>query len=159
LIVTDIRREAAAKVAEELGATLAEPDAILAAKCDVLSPNAMGGILNQDTFPNLKCKVVCGGANNQLATPDDARRLWERGILYGPDYIVNAGGVIQVADELDGYNYDRCKSKVEAIPGLLRQAFKISSDKGIDVDRAATHLVEDRIRRVLELKSTLAPAR
>ena len=159
LIVSDVRRDSAEKVAAELGARIVEPDAILSSPCDVLSPNALGGVLNHKTIPSLKCKIVCGGANNQMETSEDAPLLWERGILYGPDYVVNAGGVIQVADELDGYNYDRCKAKVEMIPSLLAQIFTTSREQGIDTDKAATLLVEERIARVLTLKATLAPAR
>lgn len=159
LIVADVRREVAEKVAKEYGAALADPDAIAYVKCDVFSPNAMGGILNEKSIPKLSCKIVCGGANNQLATPEDAPRLKDRGILYAPDYVVNAGGVIQVADELEGYNFDRCKAKVETIPGLLRNIFKAAAERGIDTDQAATLLVRERIDRVLKLKSTRAPAR
>lgn len=159
LIVADVRREVAEKVAKEYGAALADPDATAYVKCDVFSPNAMGGILNEKSIPKLSCKIVCGGANNQLATPEDAPRLKDRGILYAPDYVVNAGGVIQVADELEGYNFDRCKAKVETIPGLLRNIFKAAAERGIDTDQAATLLVRERIDRVLKLKSTRAPAR
>ena len=159
VIAADISREAAEKVASETGAAIVSPEEILYEECDVLSPNALGGILNENTIPRLRCKVIAGGANNQLASSEDGDRLMARGILYGPDYVVNAGGVIQVADELDGYNYERCKAKVEAIPRLLKTVFSISKAQGISTEKAAARMVEKRILDVLLLKSVLAPAR
>ena len=159
LIVTDVRRDVAQKVAAEFGARFVEPDAILQEQCDVLSPNAMGGVLTEKGIPLLRCKIVCGGANNQVATAEAGQRLSERGILYAPDYVANAGGVIQAADELDGYNFGRCKAKVEMIPSLLARIFKMSSELGVNTDQAASLLVEERIQRVLALKSTMASAR
>ena len=156
IIVSDVKKEAAERVAAEVGARVVPPEEVLFVQCDVLSPNALGAALNERTIPELKCKVVAGGANNQLATPEDAVRLHNRGILYGPDYVVNAGGVIQVADELDGYDYNRCKAKVEAIPSLLKAVFAISKAEGVDTETAANHMVEDRMRSVLALKATLA---
>lgn len=159
LIVADVRKDSVEKVARETGARVVDPDRILGVQCDVLSPNALGHVLNGETIPNLKCKVIAGGANNQLASKEDGDRVWKRGIVYGPDYVVNAGGVIQVADELQGYNYERSKSRVERIPALLKTVFAISKAEGINTDEAATRLVEDRIGRVLRLKATLAPSR
>jgi leucine dehydrogenase len=156
LIVADVRRDSVEKVAAESDARIVDPDQIVSAECDVLSPNALGAVLNAKTIPNLACRVVAGGANNQLATPEDGDRVWKRGIVYGPDYVVNAGGVIQVADELEGYNYERCKAKVERIPELLKTVFAISKAEGINADRAATRMVEDRINKVLGLKATMA---
>lgn len=159
LVITDVRKDAARALATELGARYVEPEEILAIDCDVLSPNAMGAVLNAKTIPALRCRVVAGGANNQLATPADGERLRSRGILYGPDYVVNAGGVIQVADELEGYDYERCKTKVEMIPSLLKKVFEISEAEGIDTDAAATRMVEERVRNVLGLKATMASGR
>lgn len=159
LLISDIDKEAAARVAAEVGARAVDPEEILSVQCDVVSPNAMGAVLSEKTIPHLKCRIVAGGANNQMATPEDADRLYKRGILYGPDYVVNAGGVIQVADELDGYNYDRCKAKVETIPSLLKTVFAISKAEGINTEAAATRMVKERVRKILELKATLAPAK
>lgn len=154
ITVTDVRRDAAEAIAAEVGARVVGTEEILTAAVDVLSPNALGAALSEKTIPSLRCKIVCGGANNQMATPGDAERLYKRGILYAPDYVVNAGGVIQVADELDGFNYDRCKVKVERIPGLLKSVFDISRREGVDTEKAATRMVEERIRRVLQIKAT-----
>ena len=129
---------------------------IISVEADVFSPNALGGILSERTIPLLRCKIVCGGANNQLATPHDSERLYRRGILYAPDYVVNAGGVIQVADELIGFNRERAKLKVERIPSLLKTIFAISKREGINTELAATRMVEERIRGVLRLRATMA---
>lgn len=154
IILSDVRPEAAKTIAAEVGARVVSPDEILAVSADVVSPNALGAVLNEKSIAELRCKAVCGGANNQMATSRDAERLYRRGILYAPDYVVNAGGVIQVADELDGYNYDRCKMKVERIPSLLKTIFDISKREGVNTEKAATRMVEERISRVLQLKAT-----
>lgn len=154
IILSDVREDAAKSLAAEVGAKVVGPEEILYAEVDVLSPNALGAVVSEMTIPRLKCRVVCGGANNQMATPYDAERLHKRGILYAPDYVVNAGGVIQVADELDGFNYERAKLKVERIPSLLKTIFAISKQEGINTEKAATRMVEERISRVLHLKAT-----
>ncbi len=97
LILADRDAGKAARLAEELGATVGDPDTIHAQDVDLFSPNALGAILNERSIGEISAKVVAGGANNQLATPDDARRVAERGILYAPDYVINAGGIINVA--------------------------------------------------------------
>lgn len=100
LIVSDVNAARAGQAAQWLGAEVVEPGAILSVKADILAPCAVGGILNAQTIADLRVEAVCGGANNQLATPADAGRLAERDILYAPDYIVNAGGIINVATEI-----------------------------------------------------------
>ncbi|HHY76411.1 MAG TPA: Glu/Leu/Phe/Val dehydrogenase [Firmicutes bacterium] len=156
VILTDVRREMARSFAEEIGASYVEPDEILTVEADVFSPNALGAVLNEKTIPLLKCRIVCGGANNQLATPEDADRLYRRGILYAPDYVVNAGGVIQVADELMGFNRDRAKLQVERIPSRLKTIFAISKREGVNTELAATRMVEERIKGVLKIRATMA---
>ncbi|QUL99544.1 MAG: Glu/Leu/Phe/Val dehydrogenase [Candidatus Fermentithermobacillus carboniphilus] len=159
LIVADIKDSRAREVSSELGATLVSPSEILEVEADIFSPNAMGGILNEETIPKLNCRIVAGAANNQLANPYDAIRLFQRGILYAPDYIVNAGGVIGVADELEGYNPERARRKVENIPLLLKKVFRISREEGIDTEKAAGRMVEARLREVLQLKGIYVPER
>lgn len=156
VFLTDLRKDAARSIAEEIGGSYVEPEDIISVEADVFSPNALGGILSERTIPLLRCKIVCGGANNQLATPHDSERLYRRGILYAPDYVVNAGGVIQVADELIGFNRERAKLKVERIPSLLKTIFAISKREGINTELAATRMVEERIRGVLRLRATMA---
>jgi leucine dehydrogenase len=156
VVLTDVRKDAARSIAGEIGGSYVEPEEILSVEADVLSPNALGAVLNEKTIPTLKCRIVCGGANNQLATPEDAERIYMLGILYAPDYVVNAGGVIQVADELIGFNRDRAKLKVERIPSLLKTIFAISRREGINTEAAATRMVEERINGVLRLRATMA---
>ncbi|MCG6557473.1 amino acid dehydrogenase [Ruegeria sp. 1NDH52C] len=100
LIATDIDAGQVARVAEEFGATAVAPDAIYGVEADIFAPCAIGAILNAETIPQLKVRVVAGGANNQLATPEDATRLHDLGILYAPDYVANGGGIINVATEI-----------------------------------------------------------
>jgi glutamate dehydrogenase/leucine dehydrogenase len=156
VILTDVREEVARRIAAEVGGTYVQPDEILSVEADVFSPNALGAVLSEKTIPLLKCRIVCGGANNQLATPGDAERLYRRGILYAPDYVVNAGGVIQVADELLGFNKERARLKVERIPALLKTIFSISKREGVNTELAATRMVEERIAGVTKLKATMA---
>lgn len=157
LIISDLREDVAKELAGNIGAVYVPPAEILFQEADILSPNALGGALNSNTIPLIKCKIVAGAANNQLGEPEDARRLFERGILYAPDYIINAGGVIQVGDEVGGYLEARCKKKVEGIPGLLETVFRISKEQNIDTEKAAKQMVDDRIRRLQELKGIMVP--
>ncbi len=107
--------------ARELGADIVNTDQILTAEVDVLAPCAVGGVLNESTIPTLRCRAVAGGANNQLATDADADRLAARGIVYAPDFVINAGGVINVGDELahGGYSASRVRDRVMAIEQTL----------------------------------------
>lgn len=157
MIISDLREDVAKELAGNIGAVYVPPAEILFQEADILSPNALGGALNSNTIPLIKCKIVAGAANNQLGEPEDARRLFERGILYAPDYIINAGGVIQVGDEVGGYLEARCKKKVEGIPGLLETVFRISKEQNIDTEKAAKQMVDDRIRRLQELKGIMVP--
>ncbi len=102
LVAADVSAENTARAAEAFGARIVAPDAILAEDADVLAPCALGGVLNATSIPELKASVIAGAANNQLATDDDGRRLLERGIVYAPDYAINAGGIIAVAAEHAG---------------------------------------------------------
>jgi valine dehydrogenase (NAD+) len=120
---------------------------------DVYSPNALGGALDEETVSVLPAQIVCGGANNQLATPGVAGRLVERGILYAPDYLVNAGGVIQVEDERHGFSFERAKSKASGIFDVALRVFRLADDEGISPAVAADRLAEERMRSVGRLAS------
>lgn len=129
--------------ARDLGADIVATDQILAVEADVLAPCAVGGVLNEATIPTLRCRAVAGGANNQLATEADADRLAARGIVYAPDFVINAGGVINVGDELapGGYSPERVRDRVLAIEQTLAQILAESrqsrqSTAGIAVIRA-----------------------
>jgi leucine dehydrogenase len=115
-------------------------------ECDVYSPCAVGGTLNAESIPTLRCRIVAGSANNQLATPEDADRLHERGILYAPDYVVNAGGVIQLVGlEDEGWDEDDLQRGLAKIGDTLRQVFADADRDGITPAAAAAQLAAARI--------------
>jgi valine dehydrogenase (NAD+) len=115
---------------------------------DVYSPNALGGVLDAPTAEVLTATVVCGGANNQLAREDVAQRLANRGITYAPDYLVNAGGVIQVADELHGFDVERATARTLQIFDTMLEVFRLGEDEGLLPAMAADRLAEDRMAGV-----------
>lgn len=130
------------------------PDEIYGLDVDMFVPCALGAIINDETIPQLKCKAIVGSANNQLLDMDKhGKMLHEAGILYAPDYLVNAGGLIQVADELKGYVPARVLAKTNSIYEMLLQVYKLSSEQNIPTWLAADRLVEERIARVADLKS------
>ena len=144
--VADVWQEGAERLAAEIGADVLDVDGVYAEPCDVLSPNALGGVLNQDSIPALRCRVICGAANNQLLRdPEDAALLAERGILYAPDYVVSAGGVINVAVELDGYSEERARTIAARVYPTVLEILELSERLGISTAEAALRRVEDRI--------------
>ncbi|CAM5203875.1 Leucine dehydrogenase OS=Ureibacillus acetophenoni OX=614649 GN=SAMN05877842_102103 PE=3 SV=1 [Ureibacillus acetophenoni] len=148
LVVTDINKKAVERVVNDFGAIAVEPDEIYKQEVDVFSPCALGAIINDETIPQLKAKVIAGSANNQLKESRHGKILHEMGIVYAPDYVINAGGVINVADELYGYNRDRAMKRVETIYDSLTKIFAISNDQNIPTYLAANRLAEERIARV-----------
>nr|WP_046230116.1 Glu/Leu/Phe/Val dehydrogenase [Paenibacillus algorifonticola] len=145
LIVSDVVQANAERAVLEFGAKAVGVDDIYGVECDIFAPCAMGGIINDDTLPLLKAKVVAGAANNQLREEKHGDQLAARGILYAPDYVVNSGGLINVADEWFGYNRERVLSKVEGIYSQLQRIFEISKQQQIPSFRAADRLAEVRI--------------
>jgi leucine dehydrogenase len=145
LILADVNAERAAALAAELGGEAVPADAILGIEADVVSPCALGAILTAETIAALKAPVVAGGANNQLATPEDGWRIHQRGIVYAPDYVINAGGIINVGLEYLGQG-DRAdvEQRIAEIPGRLDTIWDESSATG---DPAA--LVADRLAQRL----------
>ena len=117
------------------------------------APCALGGALNDDTVPALRAKVVAGAANNQLAHPGIEKLLADRGILYAPDYVVNAGGVIQVADEIEGFNFDRAKLRATRIYDTTRQILQLADAEGVPPAVAADRLAERRMADVGRLRA------
>jgi leucine dehydrogenase len=115
LVVSDVDQNLTARAMREFGAESVAPDRIHAASADVFSPNALGSILNEQTIPELGAPTVCGGANNQLESPQSGRSLLERGVTYAPDYVVNAGGIINVVAEFRGEAASRVEDQVRAI--------------------------------------------
>jgi leucine dehydrogenase len=146
LIVTDICREPMERAVKQFGATAVDPADIYDAACDIYSPCALGATINDDTLARLKAKVIAGSANNQLEQEDrHGERLHELGIAYAPDFVINAGGVINIADELNGYNQTRAYSKIKEIYTSISHIFDISRREGISSYAAAARLAEQRM--------------
>ena len=145
--VSDVNEQRAAALAEELRVATLAPDDVIGTPCDVLAPCAMGGTVNPDTVERLQCEIVCGGANNQLANDamDDA--LAARGILYAPDFIVNAGGILNIAEEFVGYSRDHAISSAARIEGTTARVFELGHEWSCPPGRAATRIARDRIDR------------
>jgi leucine dehydrogenase len=145
---TDIDPEAVAQARDELGVEIVPPGEILEVECDVVAPCALGAIINDASIPKLRCRIVAGAANNQLA--DDRRHgqeLHERDILYAPDYVINAGGLINVYNELIGYNREIAMRMARGIYGNMARVFEISRAQSIPTHVAADRLAEERIAR------------
>lgn len=157
--VADVSADAVAPFADRDGIDVVPAHEILEVDADILSPNALGAILDASTIPNLQVQVVCGGANNQLATSEDDNRLTERGILYAPDYVVNAGGLINVSDELHpaGHSPERCHRKAEKIGETLLEIFAEAKATGLTSEEAAERVAERRMARVTRLRSIWLP--
>ena len=152
LTVTDIHEEALER-ARKLGVRAVSAEGIYDVDCDIFSPCALGGVLNRDTIPRLRCRVVAGGANNQLASEADGEELHRRGILYAPDYIINAGGIINIAAEIGmPYRPERAIEKTERIHDIIRRVIDISKRDEISTARAADRLAEERVASVQALK-------
>lgn len=154
LIVTDINQEALKRASSELGAQVVAPGDIFAVDCDILSPCALGAVINDDTIDRLRCQVVAGSANNQLAEDKHGDKLHEKGILYAPDYVINSGGVINVADELEGYNHERATKKVENIYNVMLELYEVARRENIPSYLAADRLAESRIEQMRKVRST-----
>jgi leucine dehydrogenase len=148
LSIADVEQAKAQKLADATGGTVVSPDEILGLEADVLSPNALGAILNEQTIAALKVPIVAGGANNQLATPEDGRRLHERGILYAPDYVINAGGIINVCTEyLGDGDATLVRKRIEGIPVRLEQVWAESQASGRDPASVADAMAQKLIGR------------
>ncbi|MFI8367641.1 Leu/Phe/Val dehydrogenase [Streptomyces sp. NPDC085466] len=148
VVVTDVREESVRRITEKFPqvTVVADTEALIRVEdLDIYAPCALGGALSEDTVPFLTAKVVCGAANNQLAHPGIEKDLVERGILYAPDYVVNAGGVIQVADELHGFDFDRCKAKATKIFDTTLEIFARAKADGIPPAAAADRIAEQRM--------------
>ncbi|AGK54824.1 branched-chain amino acid dehydrogenase [Bacillus sp. 1NLA3E] len=153
LIVTDIHKESVQRAIDEFGAKAVEPDEIYGVVCDIYAPCALGAVINDETIPRLKAKVIAGSANNQLKETKHGDMIHELGIVYAPDYVINAGGVINVADELYGYNRERALKKVEGIYQTINKVIEISKRDQIPTYLAADRLAEERIARIRNSRS------
>jgi len=161
LVIADVDRERARTLAAELGAEVVEPDAIYDVPCDIFSPCALGAVINDDTVKRLRCRVIAGAANNQLAEPRHGYALEERGILYAPDFVINGGGVINVSDEFEegGYNRDRAFARIATIYDKLWQIFTVARDEKIPTFLAADRVAEERIAAIRRVHRIYLPGR
>jgi leucine dehydrogenase len=143
--VADVNSERVDTLVREIGADALPVEGALAEPCDVLAPCALGAVLNETTIPQLQCRAVCGAANNQLAdaAADDA--LAARGILYAPDFVVNAGGIINLADEFVGYDRERARARTAQIADTVRRVFALAREESVPPGRAAEQLARRRI--------------
>ncbi len=152
---TDIDADRLESFRRELGIEVVAPDAIYDVDCEIFSPCALGATINEQTLPRLKAKVIAGCANNQLATPAVGDDVHARGIIYAPDYIINAGGATIDADRLQpgGFNRERAMTSVRAIGGRVAEALRISRDEGVPAYIAADRLAERRLAAMKAVNS------
>lgn len=153
LIVTDIYAEQVQPIVQKYGAEFVQPEAIYDVEADIFCPCALGGVINDDTISRLKCGIIAGAANNQLL--DEKRhgqQLMERGILYAPDYAINAGGLINVAAEIDGYNKELVLNKVSKIYDTIDLILARAESEGILPQEAAAQIAEQRLQQASFIK-------
>jgi len=150
--VSDIDRDRVKKICDKFNLKAIDPDQVVTSDCDVFAPCALGAVINDQTLSKLKCKIVAGGANNQLAEHRHGDALMEMGILYAPDYVINAGGLMNVFVELEGYSRERAFEKTTQVYDNLMQVFRISREEKVATHRAADRLAEARIKAIGNLR-------
>ncbi|MFN1835080.1 Glu/Leu/Phe/Val family dehydrogenase [Balneola sp. MJW-20] len=149
LYVSDIYEDKANELAKEVGAKVVDPDSIYGLDVDIYTPCALGGVINDDTMDQFKCDIIAGGANNVLEDEDKhGKELVKRGIIYAPDYVINAGGLINVSGELEGYNEERAHKKAERIYDTILDILKYSEENDVPSHVASNILAEQRIAKV-----------
>lgn len=153
LFVNDIFEDKLKPIAENYKAKVISNDEVFSTEADVLSPAALGGIINDDTIPKLKVKIVAGAANNQLGNEEKhGKMLKDKGILYAPDYVINAGGLINVYNELEGYNRERALKQASGIYDIVKRIIEISKKENIPTEVASRKIAEERIEAVSNAK-------
>jgi leucine dehydrogenase len=143
--VADVNADRVDALVQEIGAEAVPVERALEEECDVLAPCALGAVLNEKTIPRLHCRAVCGAANNQLSEPADDDALAARRILYAPDFVVNAGGIINLAEEFVGYDSESARRRTAKIADTVRRVFELASKEGVPPGRAAEQLARRRI--------------
>src|SRR6185436_6205609 len=152
LIATDIDAERVKQVMSEFGARSVAPEDIYAVQADIFAPCALGGIINDKTLPQLKVEIIAGAANNQLGEERHGDVLDEKGITYAPDYVINAGGLVNVNAELQGWTMERARNKAGEIYYTILTVFDIAKEEGIPSYRAADRLAERRIAAIAKVR-------
>ncbi|MGI9627684.1 MAG: Leu/Phe/Val dehydrogenase [Longimicrobiales bacterium] len=154
LTVTDIRPERVAAVTTEFGAESVSPDDIYGVDAEIFAPCALGAVVNDDTLKVFKYAVIAGAANNQLAQARHGQELHQKSILYAPDYVINAGGLVNVYGELQGWDPERSKRKAGDIYNTLLRIFKLSGDENVPTSEAADRVAESRLREARQLQKS-----
>jgi valine dehydrogenase (NAD+) len=159
VVICDVDERAVERVRAVHPEVEVVPDnaALVRSDIDVYAPCALGGALDDDTAEALRAKIVCGGANNQLAHPGIEKRLADRDVLYAPDYLVNSGGVIQVADEIGGFDFERAKGRATKIFETTKRIFALAADEGVPPAVAADRMAERRMSDVGRLRGIWLP--
>lgn len=152
VVVADINPANVARAKEDFGVSSVDPDEVLFIECDVIAPCALGAVLNPDSIPKLNCRAVVGSANNQLANDEDAKLLSDRDILYAPDFVVNAGGLINVAEELRGYSVERAAHHIDKVYDRTLRVLETAVERSVDPNTAALDLADERIRHIGNLR-------
>jgi leucine dehydrogenase len=153
LIVSDLDASRMKAAASEVQAETMPPNRIHTADCDIFAPCAMGGLLNSSAISKLRCRIVAGSANNPLANWMDAKLLQRRGILYAPDYVINAGGLINIACEMEGYQKEKAEERVAGIAENLARVFARAKEEKITPLEAADRLAEERLAKARASRS------
>lgn len=143
LVVTDINEASVQRCVSEFDARAVAPDAIYGVDCDIFAPCALGAILNDETIPKLQCDIIAGASNNQLARPRHGAVVKEHGFLYAPDYAINAGGLINVANEYAGYDVDTVREQVHGIYDTMLEIFERAERDGVTTDLVADRIAEE----------------
>ena len=145
LVVTEIDPSARDRAAREFGARIVEPEAIYDVDCDIFAPCALGGVLTEETVPRLRCGIVAGGANNQLADPGGGEQLRRAGILYAPDYVINAGGLINLSLEMTMYDPEAARVRVEGIFDTMTRIIATAKQDDVATADAADRMALARL--------------
>ena len=151
LYVTDIKKDIIQKAVKDFSANAVDPDDIYKMDCDIFAPCAMGAVINDFTVEKLKCKIVAGSANNQLSDVAHGEVLKEKGILYIPDFVINSGGVINVYEEMRGYDRDRAMPRAATIYDSVKQIIEISKREDISTNMAAERMAQERIEKIAKV--------
>lgn len=154
LVVTDINQENVRRVTAEFQAQAVTPDKIFGVECDIFSPCALGAVVNDETIPCFKCQVIAGAANNVLQEDRHGEMLERKGILYAPDFVINAGGLINVAGDLQGYNREKAYQKIEIIYSNIERVLAIAKRENIPTYQAANRMAEERIKQMGQVHTT-----
>jgi len=149
LFISDIVEEKTKRILETVKANVVKPNEIYEIDSEIFAPAALGGIINDDTISKFKCQIIAGPANNQLEDEEKhGKMLIDKGILYAPDYVINSGGLINVANELEGYRQDRAMKQAEGIYDILKKIFSISKNQQIPTNTASNRIVEERLQKI-----------